>query len=153
MQNRSMTVALLALLVAGCSRTEIPQPASSATTSPPIAPQNSQSEGVSAPTEEPTNDVVRDLIFEEYREIEQAGGMPVTVTGTGQGIRLRAKLFHAQKEKCTHSPQDPPGSYDCDLLIKVSMTGDGSDPANEEPSEQGERIGVKWDPSGKWIRR
>lgn len=151
MQNRLMAIVLLALLVAGCSRNNTPQPTSSVAT--PIAPQNSHSDGVPVPTEEPTDDVVRDLIFEEYRQIEEAGGIPATVTASGKDIRMRAKLFHAEKEKCKRTPQSPPGWYECELLIKVSMTGDGSDPANEKPSEQGARIGVKWDPSGKWVRQ
>ncbi|MEO8366556.1 MAG: hypothetical protein ABI538_10155 [Pseudoxanthomonas sp.] len=151
MYIRSLAIGLLTLLVVGCSRNEIQQPTSSVDAQ--IPPQNSQIEGVAVPTEEPPNDVVRDLIFEEYRQIEDAGGIPATVTASGKGIQLRAKLFDANKQKCKRTPQSPPGWYECDLLIKVSMTGDGSDPANEEPSEQGARIGVKWDPSGKWVRQ
>ncbi|MFD0724252.1 hypothetical protein [Lysobacter brunescens] len=105
------------------------------------------------PSGEPPADVVRDLIFEEYAELEKAGPMPATVTASGQPLKLRAKLFDARKETCSPRPQQPPGHYECTLTIKLSLTGDGSDPAREEPSEQGARLGVKWDAvSGRWIR-
>lgn len=105
------------------------------------------------PSGEPPADVVRDLTFEEYAELAEAGPMPVTVSATGQPLKLRAKLFDARKEECRPRPQQPPGRYECTLTIKLSLTGDGSDPAREAPSEQGARLFVKWDPvAGRWIR-
>lgn len=105
------------------------------------------------PSGEPPADVVRDLTFEQYAELAEAGPMPVTISATGQPLKLRAKLFDARKEECLPRPQQPPGRYECTLTIKLSLTGDGSDPAREAPSEQGARIDVKWDAAtGRWVR-
>lgn len=108
---------------------------------------------VPVPEGEPPADVVRALMFEEYEDLEKLGGMPATVSASGKQLLLRAKLFEATKKECRPQPQRPAGEFECSLTILVSMTGDGSDPANETPSEQGARIGIRWDPAkGKWVR-
>lgn len=95
--------------------------------------------------------MVERLIFEQYAALEKMGGLPVTFTATGRAHTLHAKLFAARKESCTPSPQQPAGNYECSLTITLSLAADGKDPALQKPSEQGARIGVKWDPSGKWV--
>jgi len=137
---------------AGCSRKEQPPtdtiaPAATARELPPA-----KSAPVPVPNEEPPAEVVERLIFEQYAEIEKLGGLPVTVTATGSAHTLHAKLYSARKESCTPSPQQPPGNYECGLTITLSLAADGKDPSLQTPSEQGARIGVKWDPSGKWVR-
>ena len=108
---------------------------------------------VPVPEGEPPADVVRALMFEEYEDLEKLGGMPATVSASGKQLLLRAKLFEATKDECRPRPQRPAGEFECSLTILVSITGDGSDPADETPSEQGARIGIKWDPAqGKWVR-
>jgi len=140
------------LLVTACSEKDKPKNEDSIATSAALSPtQNAGTTAVPVPEEEPSDAVVRELMFEEYRELEKAGGLPVTATATGQNLTIRAKLFDARKEKCTPSPQDPPGWYECELTITLSLATGGKDPANKKPSEQGARIGVKWDPSGKWV--
>jgi hypothetical protein len=148
----SLIAAALALCLAACTD---PQPADAGDAAPGATAGSVSSAAAEhpVPAGEPPADVVRDLIFEEYAELEKAGPMPMTVTASGQPLKLRAKLFDARKETCSPRPQQPPGHYECTLTIKLSLTGDGSDPAREEPSEQGARLGVKWDAaSGRWVR-
>lgn len=142
------TLALLGLLLVACARDEPPASADTATTTSAVAAPAE----VPLPSGEPPADVVRALMFEEYAELEKAGPMPATVSASGKQLQLRAKLFDARKLECRPRPQRPAGEFECSLMILVSITGDGSDPARGEPSEQGARIGVKWDPSGKWVR-
>lgn len=136
---------------AGCSRKEQPP----AATHTPVAAARelllARPATVPVPNEEPPADVVERLIFEQYAALEKMGGLPVTFTATGRAHTLRAKLFAARKESCTPSPQQPAGNYECSLTITLSLAADGNDPALQKPSEQGARIGVKWDPSGKWV--
>ena len=143
----------LALCVAAC--TDSSSSGAAETVSGAVAADHASSApaGHPVPAGEPPADVVRDLMFEEYAELEKAGPMPATVTASGQALKLRAKLFDARKEECRPRPQQPPGRYECTLTIKLSLTGDGSDPAREEPSEQGARLGVTWDAAaGRWVR-
>lgn len=143
----------LALCAAACTDSSSSGAADTAPGAAPAAVASSAPAEHPVPTGEPPADVVRDLIFEEYAELEKAGPMPVTVSASGQPLKLRAKLFDARKEDCRPQPQQPPGHFECTLTIKLSLTGDGSDPAREEPSEQGARLGVKWDATaGRWIR-
>ena len=144
------SAALSCLLLAACAGDEQATPANAIAAA--IPPAAVASTGVPVPDGEPPADVVRALMFEEYAELEKAGPMPATVSASGRQLQLRAKLFDARKLECKPSPQRPAGEFECSLMITVSITGDGSDPAQEEPSEQGARIGVKWDPSGKWVR-
>lgn len=159
---RMFGAALLCLL-AGCSRTErppadqpdIPAISSLASAAAPVTQIEAISSGVASaapavpvPLEEPSEAVLRKLEFESYAEIEKMGGMPVTITATGQSLTLRPKLYEVRKKKCTPTPQAPAGWYECSLIITLSLAPDGSD-----PSEQSERIGVKWDPMGKWVRQ
>lgn len=96
---------------------------------------------------EPSEAVLRKLEFQRYEEIEKAGGLPVTVTATGRQLVLKPRLYSVRKEKCQPTPQAPAGWYECSLIISLSLAADGSD-----PSEQGERIGVKWDGSREeWV--
>jgi hypothetical protein len=137
-------VALL-LLLEGCGKKEIPPPAGTKPTTVSKATEQ-RAEGVPVPAEEPSEDDLRKLEFQTYEAIEQAGGLPVTVTATGQSLTLRPKLYDVRKNSCKPSPHSPPGWYECSLTIKLSLKADGSN-----PSEQGERIDVKWDPSGRWV--
>jgi hypothetical protein len=98
------------------------------------------------PTEEPSEEALRTLEFKRYEEIELAGGLPVTITATGRSLTLHPKLYEVRKQSCKPTPQAPPGWYECSLTIKLSLKPDGSN-----PSEQGERIGVKWDTRGMWV--
>lgn len=93
---------------------------------------------------EPPGDVVRRLEFYRYEEIEKMGGLPVTITATGQNLVLHPKLYSVRKDSCLVVPRRP-DAYECHLTIKVSLDPDGRD-----PTEQGERIGVRW-LDGEWV--
>jgi len=146
-----LTVIANLALSAGCSKQEQPPAATqsavaTAREQPPAKPVPAP-----VPNEEPPAEVVERLIFEQYAEWEKMGGLPVTFTATGRAHTLHAKLYKARKESCTPSPQQPAGNYECSLTITLSLAADGKDPSLRTPSEQGARIGVKWDPSGKWV--
>lgn len=145
MNSRIFGMGLL-LLLAGCAKEEAasgPETTASAEAAPA---QATESSGVAVPDEEPSEEVLRKLDFQRYADIEKMGGMPVVSTASGKGITLHPKLYEVHKDDCKRVPQSPPGHYECGLTIKVSLSPDGSD-----PSEQGERILVKWDPKGEWV--
>lgn len=146
--TRAFAVCTVLVLLAACEREQ----SAPATAQAPSSGQTAEAlEPV--PEDEPPADVVRALMFEEYEELEKLGGMPATVSASGKQLVLRAKLFEASKKECRPRPQRPAGEFECSLTILVSITGDGSDPADETPSEQGARIGIKWDAGqGKWVR-
>lgn len=135
----------LLLMLGGCGKKEAQLPAGNKPTIQSKAIEQG-AEGVAVPAEEPSEDALRKLEFQRYEAIGQAGGMPVTVTATGGSLTLRPKLYDVRKDSCKRTPQGPPGWYECSLTIKLSLEADGSN-----PSEQGERIGVKWDPRGMWV--
>ena len=109
--------------------------------------QVAEPKGIPVPEEEPSERVVRKLVFEQYQAIKDAGGLPVMSTATGRQTVLNPTVYDVRKETCARIPQSPPGNYECEVMIRMSLSPDGSD-----PSEQGARISVKWDPSGKWVR-
>lgn len=98
------------------------------------------------PPGEPSEADLSRLEFQTYNDIKKAGGMPVTVTATGKSLTLRPTLYSVRKESCKRLPHTPDGTYECSLIISLSLEEDGSN-----PSEQGERITVKWDgAAGEW---
>lgn len=137
--RRNGSALVVAPLPSGYSPAEVAPPRMS----PADAPTPT---GVPVPDEEPSEEVLRKLEFARYAEIDRMGGLPVTVTATGRSYILRPKLYAVRKESCTPTPQSPPGWYECSLTITLSLAEDGRD-----PSDQGERIGVKWDPKGEWV--
>lgn len=141
----SRIVALVAILIGlflllrGTHRKAAPMPRD-ATEAPQVR------KGIPMPSEEPSAEVVRTLAFQEYEAIEKAGGLPVTFTATGKSTVLHPKLYEARKDSCHRLPQSLPYEYECDLMIRLSLAQDGSD-----PSWQGSRLGVKWDSiQGEW---
>jgi hypothetical protein len=147
--NLRLPLILLTFLTPGCSKQPHPQHVESSTT-PGVATstpsQNEESLSNPVPDEEPPEEVLSKLEFQRYDQLEEMGGMPVTMTATGKSLTLHPKLYEVRKEKCSPTPQAPKGWYECELIIKLSLAPDGSD-----PSEQGERIGVKWSPEGEWV--
>lgn len=127
----------------GCSKQAPPAP--KVAVAPPSAPAATPVPP-EWPDEEPSEEVLRTLEFSRYAALEAQGGLPLQSTNTGRSIVLHPKLYEVHKEKCKRQPQSPPGEYECELRILISLAPDGSN-----PSEQGERIGVKRDAKGEWI--
>lgn len=100
----------------------------------------------SAMDEEPPAEVVERLQFEEYAEIEKAGGLPVQITATGQNLVLHPKLYSARKDSCRRLHQNIGGGYECHLTIRLSLDPDGRD-----PSEQGSRMFLHRAENGEWV--
>lgn len=145
------SVIAAALLASSCSRSKPDAAAKPAAAAPPAATAAVNAPiGAPVPMEEPSEAVLSKLAFELYDQIEKAGGMPVTLTATGKSLTLHPKLYEARKEKnCDRTPKAPPGWYECHLILKMSLS-----PGGRDPSEKGERLGVKWDPKkGEWVRQ
>lgn len=159
----SILFVLSLFLLSGCSR-ESPPTESDAAALPSLATSAGKvtdtavaagAEPASAPEAsalvpppgEPPEEVLRKLEFQRYDMIEKAGGLPVTVSATGRQLVLKPRLYSVRKESCKPEPQAPEGWYECSLVISLSLAADGSD-----PSEQGERISVKWDgKKAEWV--
>lgn len=150
----------LTLLLCGCSKAQ-PDPLSDASAAKggaaklTAANAGASSEKtpklIPAPDAEPSEAVLRKLQFQQYEEIEKAGGLPLTVSASGKSFTLRIKLYEVRKEGCKPSPQSPKGSYECNLLLTSSWSKDGG-LSYDEPSEKGARFGVKWDAeAGAWV--
>lgn len=103
--------------------------------------------GAPAPDREPSAEEVRRAFFDLYERLDTAGGLPVTMTATGQSTVLRAKLFDARKESCRTLPHAKPGEWECEAELTMSLCSGDCDPADEEPSTKGERIHLTWDPA------
>lgn len=101
----------------------------------------------SATEDEPPDEVVERLQFEEYAEIEKAGGLPVQITATGQNLVLHPKLYSARKDSCRRLHQNIGGGYECHLTITLSLDPDGRD-----PSQQGSRMFLHRTENGEWER-
>ena len=143
---------LFATSLAACSKREAATPNAqvNAPAKAPIAAQP-KAKLVPVPAEEPSDSVLRQLMFEQYAQIEDAGGLPLTATASNTNFILRVKLYDARKESCAPAPQARAGTYNCSMTIKLAIAAN-KDPANARPYEKSERISVKWDPSGKWVR-
>jgi hypothetical protein len=101
----------------------------------------------SIPDDEPTAADVRRLVIERYERLEQAGGLPMTMTATGQPLVLHAKVFEARKESCRRLPGAKPGEWECEAEAMMGMCNGDCDPSTEEPLPKGERLGIRWDPA------
>ncbi len=111
-----------------------------------LGAESSSATDSSATEEEPPDEVVERLQFEEYAEIEKAGGMPVQITATGRNIVLHPKLYSARNDSCRRLPPSIGGGFECHLTIRLSLDPDGRD-----PSEQGSRIFLHRAENGEWV--
>ncbi|WP_155944483.1 hypothetical protein [Pseudoxanthomonas sp. Root630] len=105
--------------------------------------------GASVPDREPSAEEVRRAFFDLYEKLDVAGGLPVTITASGQSTVLRAKLFDARKESCRTLPHAKPGEWECEAELMMSLCSGDCDPADEEPSPKGERISLRWAPEAE----
>jgi len=133
MNNRHAWV-LLCALAAGCSEhshvAKVDGSGVSATAS-------------GAASGEPTEQELRDFEFRRYEAIEAQGGLQLTVSG--QSMVIHPKVYDVHKDHCTPAPSGAPSAYECDLTVKMSLSG------RDEPREKGERVSVKKSATGDWI--
>ena len=111
-------------------------------------PQNADlaANAVPIPEGEPSEADVRRIITEQYEQIDKAGGLPVTMTATGQSAVLRGKVFEARKESCRKLPGAEPGEWECSANLMVGLCSGDCDPAREEPLPHAERVRIRWNP-------
>lgn len=115
----------------------------------PIAAAASDATVVEAPVpeHEPSAADVRRIVIDFYERIEQAGGLPMTMTATGQPLVLHAKVFDARKKSCRQVPRAKPGEWECSAELMMSLCSGDCDPSAEAPLPKSERIGIRWDPA------
>lgn len=99
------------------------------------------------PDEEPSAADVRRLSIERYERLEETGGLPATMTATGQSMVLHAKVFDARKESCRRLPGAKPGEWECEAELMMGLCAGDCDPSAEEPLPKGERVFIRWDPA------
>ncbi len=102
---------------------------------------------VPVPDDEPSAADVRRIAIESYERLEKAGGLPVTMTATGQSMVLHAKVFDARKESCRRLPHAKPGEWECEAELMMGLCSGDCDPSAEAPSPKGERVYIRWDPA------
>lgn len=97
------------------------------------------------PDDEPSAADVHRLAIEMYERLEDAGGLPVTLTATGQSTVFHGKVFDAHKESCRRLPGAKPGEWECEAELMLGLCSGDCDPSAEEPLPKGERIPIRWD--------
>jgi predicted small lipoprotein YifL len=152
-----MKAILSFLLVASCVALaacgkEVPQPAHT----PRHAKPAESGEALPAERtsfEEPPEDVLRKFMFKAYEKMDDAGGVPVTVTATGKSGKVRVKLYEVKKTGCKliDIPSvAPPGKFECTVNLQVKMWWDGQREPRE-PADDNKRIDVIQDDRGNWL--
>lgn len=112
------------------SRPVAPPPAPPAP--PPLLPE---------PADEPPEAVLVDLLRRDYARINEAGGLPVTVTASGRNAVLRPELHQAQKtEPCRRLPASTGGAWECTLSVMITLQDH-----DRKPGASSERLHVYWD--------
>lgn len=147
----ALAVSLIAscLALGACGR-KAPEPVHTPRHATPAA-----SEAAPARTsfEEPPEDVLRKFMFKAYEKMDDAGGVPMTVTATGKSGRVRLKLYKVRKTSCKliDIPSvAPPGKFECTVNLKVKMWWDGQREPRE-PGDDNKRISVIQDDRGNWL--
>ena len=97
------------------------------------------------PDHEPSAADVRRIAMERYERLEQAGGLPATMTATGQSMVIHSKVFDARKESCRRLPSARPGEWECEAELMMGLCTGNCDPSAEEPLPKGERVAIRWD--------
>lgn len=99
------------------------------------------------PDHEPSAADVRRIAIERYERLEQAGGLPATLTATGQSMVIHSKVFDARKQSCRRLPSAKPGEWECEAELMMGLCTGDCDPSAEEPLPKGERVHIRWDPA------
>lgn len=107
-----------------------------------------------APAGGPPASVVERLTRAQYAAIEQAGGMPITLTATGASAMVHQQLAHVSADGCRRLPPQFPDEYECGTHLKVRSCLGACDPAQEAALDDAKRIFIAWDDvRGEWVNR
>jgi hypothetical protein len=96
-----------------------------------------------AASAEPSEQELRDFEFRRYEAIEAQGGLQLTVSG--QAMVIHPKVYDVHKYGCTPAPAIAPTAFNCDLTVKMSLSG------RDQPREKSERVSVKKTANGDWV--
>jgi len=143
-------ILMLCIFVAACSKST-PEPSTNAVI--PLAPSAATYPVAATPIpvdEEPSEQVLRDLMFRQYEALNERGGLPATVTATGKSGNIRTRLYEVHKGECRQNPADPPGMYECGVNLMATIWWEGQrEPV--KPLSDSKRISVIRDETGVWI--
>jgi len=141
---------VLCAMTASCSKRQ--EPAKVVASSTPTSTPEPAPPAMTTIDEEPPESALRELMFRRYALLEEHGGLPVTVTATGQSGTLRSKLYEVRKEQCKKRQHqtDPSGLYVCDVNLMVTVWWDGRR-EDRDPSPKAEGMSVIKDASGAWV--
>lgn len=99
----------------------------------------------------PTEQVLRDFMFKQYEVMNSQGGVPMTVTQTGKGGKVRSKLYEVHKDKCApFTASKVPGMYQCTVNLMTTMWWEGMQEPSK-PLKDAKRVRAMRDPKGVWI--
>lgn len=143
-------ILMFCLSAAACSKSG-PEPATQATL--PLAPAAATYPVAATPIvvdEEPSEQVLRELMFRQYEALDKRGGLPATVTATGKSGNIRTRLYEVRKGECAQKSVDPPGMYECGVNLMVTIWWEGQQEPTK-PSSDSKRISVIRDENGVWV--
>lgn len=103
--------------------------------------------------EEPSEAVLKKFMFAAYKKMDDAGGVPMTVTASGKGGNVRLKLYDVRKTDCKliDIPSVAPrGKFECTVNLQVKMWWDGQREP-DHPSDDNKRIDVIQNDDGEWL--
>ena len=107
------------------------------------------SKGVAEPAEEPSEQVLRTFLEEEYAQMQRQGGITLSSTSSGNSVKIIPRLYEAKKESCKRLPSSIGGGYECSMSTMITLDREGARPST--PSEKGERVYAYWDgEKGAW---
>lgn len=145
---RPLALFVAALALAACSKKapEPPKAAAKESTTPASAEPAPRKD-----YKEPPEDVLRRMFFKAYPAIDEKGGLPVTVTASGQSGTIRIKLYEVHKRECRllEATSSPPGMWECSVRLLVDYYWSHKKPKG--PGEDNKRISVIQAANGDWL--
>jgi hypothetical protein len=84
----------------------------------------------------------------EYEQINEAGGLPVTVPASGRSAVLKSRIWSAKKNGPCRAVPRQPDTFECSLDMMVTLRE-----GDNKPGKHAERVYVHWDgEKGEWKR-
>jgi hypothetical protein len=143
----AVALVLCVTALGACGR-KAPEPPGGAPKPAPAAEKAVAKEPVAL--EEPSEEVLGQLMIRAYERLDAAGGMPMTATATGQSGRVRMKISEVRKSDCKLAVDRLPGLYECSVAMQVKYWWAGQ-PEPDRALEDNKRIEVIRDDEGTWL--